>query len=258
MIERSRDFEVELLTPCFCHGADSKASPEVRGASIRGMIREWRRMRGESDSSIEDVWGGDRGGMKASKVGIFIGQSEDPHLEQEWLLPHKDALRSEAIVRARFTLSLSRLVGCTNHAWKHAIRDTETWLLLGCLGQRANRASGSVWPVGEWVPESLDQLGRKLIDLGISWPIYIVRSETNWTNDELHEEASNTLSGYPDIFGEIRPRRQPSPIKFKVIRLGSNYRLLISAQKDQVVQNAKKLLSQKQKPLALECWERLV
>ncbi|OQW96508.1 MAG: hypothetical protein BWK77_04385, partial [Verrucomicrobia bacterium A1] len=58
-------YDVELLTPFFCAGADP-AKPEIRVPSIRGHLRdwhEWMRL-----GPVADTWGGVHGTPKASKV----------------------------------------------------------------------------------------------------------------------------------------------------------------------------------------------
>ncbi|MCF7853897.1 MAG: hypothetical protein K9N51_03795 [Candidatus Pacebacteria bacterium] len=249
MTERTKGYNVELLTPCFCHGADCRNNPEIRAASIRGQIREWRRMREQEANTIEDVWGGDKGGMKASKVALELSW-EKGSTKSGSLLPHKGGPKRDAVPHTTaFTLTLRRLVGCTTDLWIEAKRDVETWLLLGCLGQRANRAAGSVW-CRDWQCADADEFRQKLQELSIpkAWDVRLCT--TDMTADKARETASDTVQnkGY---FGEI-PRkdkpgtqRVPSPTKMKVIKLGDGHRLLLMAATQNLLDGAIACLKEK-------------
>ncbi|HRQ45118.1 MAG TPA: type III-B CRISPR module RAMP protein Cmr1, partial [Candidatus Goldiibacteriota bacterium] len=39
-----KEFQIELLTPLFMHGAETKGEVELRGASIKGLLRYWWRV----------------------------------------------------------------------------------------------------------------------------------------------------------------------------------------------------------------------
>jgi hypothetical protein len=157
------------------------------------------------------------------------------------ILPHdlKKSGKPRAALPAdeQFTLRLQRLVGCTHDDWDHAQRAVKLWLLVGCLGLRSNRAAGSVWPEGEWVPANDAALKAFLQTLGLkNWRVALVGFGAGKSSDELREAASDTIQGNPhrQVFGGINPHRTPSPTKFKVVRLGSGCCLLAAAPAQQI------------------------
>ncbi len=54
---KTETFHLELITPCFCAGAD-QAKAEVRAPSIRGQLRWWFRVLGGSAIEEKEVFGG--------------------------------------------------------------------------------------------------------------------------------------------------------------------------------------------------------
>lgn len=239
MLEKSKIYKVRLLTPCFCKGAD-KNSPEIRPPSIRGMIRKWVRLRGEKPDA---VWGGP--GRNASKVSVSVdsfGKLEADKTLRSPLLPHKGNPRAVSIKEGTtFTMNLTRLVGCSDELWKKAKRDVETWLLLGCLGQRANRAAGSVWC------EYLNfHSKRKEMLLDNYYNIKVF--------DKLFDKAEDARTTASDtvkdetFFGNFSPRI-PSPIKMKVIPFERKYKLLwVTEKKYDFMEQALQALKRKQDP----------
>lgn len=214
MNNRQLKYNIKLLTPSFCKIGENK--PEIRAASIRGMVREWKRLTG---SNPERIWGG-RGG--ASKIGIDI-LSVSAQDEKAALLPHKDkggAYQSAVISGSCFEMAVNRLVGCAAADWKEAKQDIERWIVLGCLGQRANRAAGSVWC--DDLKINCEAVLKDFL-AGISGEVYI----SGIFNDpaEARVTASDTVSN-EKYFGSFNPRK-PSPIKMKIIEFAEeNYRIL--------------------------------
>lgn len=259
MTERTKDYNIELLTPCFCHGEDSRNNPEIRVASIRGQIREWRRMRGREKYAIEDVWGGDKNSMKASKIGLELPW-DTASTPSEPLLPHKGSPKRDAIPHTTtFMLKLRRLVGCTDTLWAEAKRDVQTWLLLGCLGQRANRAAGSVWRL-DWRFASIEDFRKQLLSVQIpqNWDVRLCDQAFD-DAEEVRTVASDTVRNQK-YFGDIprkedrNSKRLPSPTKMKVIRVGNAYRLLLMAKTSDLLDDAIECLKAKPSP---ERWQNL-
>lgn len=223
-MDKEAVYTVELLTPSFCKIGLGK--PEIRGASIRGMIREWKQLLG---GNSDKIWGG-KGG-NASKVGIAI-----KNIEQEKgsvsLLPHKGGTRSQAILaESTFDLVLTRLVGCTETLWSEAQQDVTNWLLLGCLGQRANRAAGSVWDSSFYFiskEEFLEKCPRSC---------YVKISNEGFGDvEDVRIIASDTVK-IPRFFGSFQPRT-PSPTKMKIIKIGEEYHLLMFAKEQNILDGA--------------------
>ncbi len=220
MIEKIKIYNVELLTPSFCKIGEGK--PEIRGTSIRGMIREWKSLLGLG-RQVDIIWGG-RGGQ-ASKVGISVNI-----INQEKgsvpLLPHKHSNKPQAILEySTFDLTLTRLVGCTESLWEEAKQDVKNWLMLGCLGQRANRAAGSVWETSFSFDSTVDFL-KQCPNYG-----YMKISNESFDNpEEVRKIASDTVNN-TRYFGSFKPRT-PSPTKMKVIKIADKYHLLMFAKTD--------------------------
>lgn len=301
------DFQFTLLTPCFSGTALGKEADhaEMRIPPIRGHVRFWHRVlfraadynrvgnldelgtgRGVSRvlfgaADCNRVWGSASGNKgQGSRVSVrFVGCVSTTHATPEpTLLPHKPnpnqrGPRPALAAGEFFTLRLQRLVGCTNEDWNHAQRAVKLWLLVGGLGLRSNRAAGSVWPIGEWVPRDADSFMAALQDLGLgNWSVALIGEGKNKSADELRETASDTIQGNPhrQIFGGINPR-QPSPTKFKVIRLGQSCCLLAVAphqsvlggdgQQRPILREAERLLHAKPNPsrwTALGPWNYLL
>lgn len=241
------DFPFTLLTPCFSGTALGKHDDhaEMRIPPIRGHVRLWHRaLYGSPDANR--VWGNTNGNEgQGSRVALrFLGRVSDRHESPKpTLLPHKPnpnhrGPRAALATGESFTLRLQRLVGCANHDWDHAQRAVKLWLLLGSLGLRSNRAAGSVWPEGNWVPRDADSLKTTLAALGLAdWSVAVIGLDTQNTPEELRETASDTVAGSPHsrIFGRINPQRMPSPTKFKVARLGAGHCLLACAPREHIL-----------------------
>ena len=56
-----KPYTVELITPCFCAGAD-QTTAEIRAPSIRGELRWWFRVLGGTPEQERAVFGGELSG----------------------------------------------------------------------------------------------------------------------------------------------------------------------------------------------------
>jgi hypothetical protein len=239
------EFTFTLLTPCFSGTALGKQDDhaEMRVPPIRGHIRFWHRELFGADD-CNRVWGSTEGGAcRSSRIGVrFVGGvsnvQADPKSE---VLPHKPpgkrGPRPALAERERFTFELQQLVGCTTDDWNRAQRAAKLWLLVGCLGLRANRAAGSLWPDGDWVPHDRTGLTRTLQDLGFgSCSVALIGENEGKTAERLRETASDTIQGNPyrQVFGGINDRL-PSATKFKVIKLVPGLCLLALAPRQDIL-----------------------
>jgi hypothetical protein len=220
-----------LLTPAMIGGAEGKlAAAEMRVSSIRGQVRWWHRKAGLIPS-FNEVWGQTDGAVIASKVSLVLEPSTPvAHLGAS-ILPHdlsKSGPPRDAVAPGQsFTLTLRRLVGCRDAHWTAARKAVKLWLLLGGLGLRVNRAAGSVWPLGDWVPKDEETFKALVLELGYTQPVQFAAAALASTQQDLRRHASDTVKGSPHLFGEIKPRI-PSPLKMKVICLGQEHRLLLT------------------------------
>ncbi len=244
---QSIEYQFILLTPAMIGGANGKAGhAEMRVASIRGQVRWWHRF-ARVMPLCNQVWGQTEPEVIASKVSLTLLPRCLPVRKGTPILPHdlaksghpRDALSSGET----FTLILRRLVGCDSSQWAAAQNAVKLWLLLGGLGLRVNRAAGSVWPLDghlpeadRWVPDTESALRNLLATLGYSKVVQLVDASILDHPKLVHEKsdalklrhaASDTVSVLA-YFGGIQPRRVPSPLKMKVIRLGDEHRLLLT------------------------------
>jgi len=243
------DFSFVLLTPCFSGTALGKNDDhaEMRIPPIRGHVRFWHRELFDV-ADANRVWGstsGDEG--QGSRVALrFAGPVSEKHASPKpTMLPHKPnpnqrGPRPALAVGESFTLRLQRLVGCAkddeHDDWDHAQRALKLWLIVGSLGLRSNRAAGSVWSEDSWAPRDMASLKEAFQSLGLkNWCIALVGFGKDKSPDELRETASDTIQGNPHrrIFGGINDR-EPSPTKFKVVRLGQTHCLLAAAPVQQI------------------------
>ncbi len=232
------EFPFTLLTPCFSGTALGKDAPqaEMRVPPIRGHIRSWHRILCGSENANR-VWGSANGNNgSGSRVGLRVSGSPMSSGEKAAILPHKSggnsgsrpSLPPSNSETPAYTLTLQRWVGCTHDDWNQAQAATKLWLLLGCLGLRSNRAAGSVWPNGDWVPDGEGSFKTMLASLGLSRVgVALIGLNANVSPAELRRTASDTVND-KSVFGGISPRA-PSPTRFKVIQLGAAYCLLAIA-----------------------------
>lgn len=246
-------------------GAGGKsAKAEMRVSSIRGQVRWWHR-KSNINPACNNVWGQTEPRIVASKISIALLPSLAPTHIKAPILPHdikKSGNPRDAIAcDQEFRLRLTRLVGCSKEAWEAARNAVKIWLLLGCIGLRANRAAGSVWPVGDWVPKDEPNLKSTVRRLGYKSDIRL--ADASIVNHEslsgeasdsakLRHAASNTVS-VQEWFGGIKPRK-PSPLKMKVIKLGEHHRLLLTGLSDDDLRKAHKALGSR-KPLGAVSWD---
>jgi hypothetical protein len=256
----SFDYPFVLLTPCFCGGADNRGPAEMRVASIRGQVRFWHRQIADA-AAVNRIWGATEGqNVGSSKVSLTLDRqfkSGVADKDQQPILPHKGGGggRRPAIPAGEaFALTLRRLPGCADLDWTAAQRAVKLWLLLGGLGLRCNRAAGAVWPSGDWVPKTETELANALRQLGCRWAVTLVDAAPGGDATALRRAASDTVENL-GVFGSIRPRT-PSPTKMKVVRLGGQCRLLLTARKTDTLKQAEQLL--KTKPLGRTPWKPVV
>lgn len=223
-----------LLTPAMIGGANGKnGNAEMRIASIRGQVRWWHR-KANFSPGCNEVWGQTEPNVIASKVSLALEPCLDTEHCDADILPHdlkKSGRPRDAISPGvSHTLTLRRLVGCTNDQWKTAQKAVKLWLLLGGLGLRVNRAAGSVWPVDDWAPDDAASLRTLLEELGYNYPVRLADPSSEASPQNLRRAASDTVSE-PRYFGGINPRKS-SPLKMKVALLGDSLRLLLTGLSD--------------------------
>jgi hypothetical protein len=143
------------------------------------------------------------------------------------------------------------LPACTSDDWAKAVTAAKLWLLAGTLGYRSSRAAGSVWPEEKWTPHSQNDLSRLLAPL-IGRPIQpwgaaLTGESAGKSWSDLRAAASDTPKGPPHLFGNAIPRK-PSPVRFKVVELGSGLCLLAIAPSKNSIADAETALKSKPDP----------
>lgn len=245
-----------FLTPCFSGTAEGReaSASELRVPAIRGHIRFWHRAAFGADSANR-VWGSTNGNEgQGSRVAVMIKTGLAPSRQNAQLLPHKthgQGSRPALPQDARASIELQRLPACTSDDWAKAVTSAKLWILAGTLGYRSSRAAGSVWPEENWTPQSKDGLAHLLAPL-ISRPIQpwgaaLAGESAGKSWSDLRTAASDTPKGPPHLFGNAIPRK-PSPVRFKVVELGSGLCLLAIAPSKKLIADAETVLKSKPDP----------
>ena len=241
-----------FLTPCFSHGATD--APEIRSASIRGMLHHWFRVLGGSAERERRVFGGINFGKRfpfqndsASKVVIRVHHDANADVDFFPTLPHKpnfDSDRNAFKPGHTFELLVFDRLGGLPPDDAALFRDSlEAWLLMGTLGFRATRAAGSFsfesadFPV-PGTPEEYEIKCRKLLDSRKAPMRVAVLGKDFDDAEKARNIVSNSLGGngggrgpdslvgLHDPLGRIKPERKTSPLKYRIVRFGNFYRIL--------------------------------
>lgn len=239
--------DIEVLTPLFNRGA-YQDTPEIRVPSIRGMVRWWFRALGGTPDKEKQVFGGVHGKAVASRLVFRVLNLSTQPAATAPTLPHKQGRQASPQAAfpagARFTLEVrGRFESLPDALWKKVEAALEVWLLLGSLGLRASRAGGNVWPADGTAPGTPGAMRSRLDALGCRWPVMIAGPEVGTTGEQLRAAATDTVNGADWVFGYARGReRLASALKFKIVRLGQDLRLLVFARDQRVLDEAKNAL----------------
>jgi len=278
-----------FITPLFSKGS-YEDRPEIRPSSIRGQLHWWFRALGGNYDDEKSVFGGIHRGTRASKVVVRVSQVAGRAREIP-TLPHKRGGQASPKLAydpgTNCELNISFRLGGLDKRLGQTFQDAlEAWLLLGTLGLRGTRAAGSF----EWAPlegsvlqapanlskyrercGSLLQAGKlkfELIDKVFSSAeeARCVVSDTLGGDDKPNHWQPLHLARWP--FGNVRtnrqkqrvpsaPHRKTSPLRFRVIKLGSSYHIAaiwdnrshVTGNREGDLQAAIRLLEQGGKPL---------
>jgi len=255
--------DIEVLTPLFNRGA-YQDTPEIRVPSIRGMVRwcfrqleyqflstdaqQRRQQLAAIRETEKQLFGGVHGGAVASRLVFRVSnvRAQRANLNPP-TLPHKQGGQASPQAAfapgARFKLEVfSRFGDLPPELETKANNALEVWLLLGSLGLRANRGGGNVWPADGSAPKTPAELRQRLDQHGCRWPVMLAGPEVGHTVEQLRKAATDTKNGLPQIFGEASRNRQASIVKFKIVRLGNELRLLITAPDNKFLDQARAAL----------------
>lgn len=253
MMERSKEYLLEFITPAFLAGAD-QATAELRAASVRGALRWWFRVLGGTNDEETEVFGGVQSGAKRSKVMVrcCIEKHGEP-----WAMPQFSANDFASYVWhfAKASSFGSRWssdgVLSPGTVWKLMLfwRDEckesvkqkfddalKCFLVLGSLGLRETRGLGAFVLKDEHyrfedVQAILEKSGfmleirptsRKTFARDIGALVKGTRKSMGWINDSRanHETASP--------MGTSTDPRQTSAIRFRpLIMADGTWKLLV-------------------------------
>jgi len=257
-------FPFIFLTPCFSGGAEGRQATgsELRVPPMRGQIRFWHRA-AFGLSATDRIWGSVTAGASSSRVTLRLLAPLASENNRAPVLPHKttgDGPRAALPSDKPGSFCIHRLPWCGDDDWRQAIEATMLWLLAGTLGFRSARAAGSIWPTAGWTPRKRDELAALLAPLQTTgWQAALAGLGNAKSAIELRQTASDTLGGNPTLFGSANPRK-PSPVRFKVVRLGSATALLAVAPPAASLKLAETNLNGKPDPSrwnALGAWDHL-
>lgn len=232
--------DIEVLTPLFNRGA-YQDQPELRVPSIRGMVRWWFRALGGTADEEKTAFGGmhnfgtnRKGEVMASSLVFRVSSAQlvraSPNPATLLHDSRKPSPQAAFAPGATFSLEVFTRFGDLSPDLERKVQHAlEVWLILGALGLRANRSGGNVWPKSAPVPTNSAALRTRLAELGCQWPVMLTGLEVGTSLDQLRAAATDTVEGMPDVFGQIRGGRIASKVKFKIVRLDGQLRLLVFA-----------------------------
>jgi len=240
-------FNLELITPCFCAGANQSIA-EIRAPSIRGQLRWWFRVLGGNakdeallfGSAAGDLGTGSRLRLSVSDVkpaadrnvpafspndaqsyvwhyarvsGTTIRGASGPRWQAQGAMP--------AGTRFKVHLNWLRPAGSLKPAFDEALF---AFLALGAVGLRATRGLGAFHC--EQVAGDLDSvisyLGKKSFTIrrrsnpdDFTDYASALRDWAAWLRYRLREEHK---AERPSPLGSTDPRRQTSAIRFRPFR----------------------------------------
>jgi len=235
MFQLHRRFE--LLTATFSHGAYQSLSinkPELRAASVKGQLRWWYDAIFRDQAAEDKIFGfATARGNQASKIAVRLADVE-PAQNAESFMPHKQhqgGTKNAILPGSRYTLNLvARREDLDPREQDRLQRATDAWLLLGAIGQRANRAAGSVWPEdappteAEFTTRARQLLEGTQLKMAVLPGAY--QNERLLRSDAGDFLASEAFAGIGTPFGAVKPRRKPSQLRLTAARLDGGLRLV--------------------------------
>lgn len=233
-------FTLHLLTPLFSTGTD-QARPEIRAPSIRGQLHWWFRALGGSYELEREVFGSVKGGARASRLVVRVGNIEMEEPRQIPTLPHKQggpAAPKYAFPGGSFRLMIGQRLGpLSNDAQRMLDRTIQTWLLCGSLGLRSTRGGGA-FQLKETPADPGAYLGSAQ-KLFAKAPLRIaVLSNAYDSAESARRDITDTLSHqvmrdlkYP--LGAVRqgrndpaPSRKTSPLRLTIRQFATGYHII--------------------------------
>ncbi len=243
--------EFTFLTPAFPHGAYQSQNfnrPELRGPSVRGQLRWWYDALFGDRRAEDEIFGSIKGQRlaQASRISVRVWEKNRSMPVTQDILPHKPAdergPKLAIAPRSGYEMSVQpRRDGLSTGQMDKLIRAVDAWLLLGGVGQRANRAAGSLWPSNPPAdPASFQKTANELIR-GSRLRFALLDRNFGANHVALRILAGDILHGPTEILKkggkdiEVTQKwwpfgsgdeREPSPLKLKAVEFNGQLRLL--------------------------------
>ena len=243
-----KTYRLDFITPLFSRGS-YEDRPEIRPASIRGQLHWWFRALGGNYTDEKAIFGGVHDDAVASKVVIRASNLPTPDKKaQVNTLPHKNGNQASPKwafqAGAGFDLHVAERLGGLNPTLSASFdRALRAWLHLGTLGLRATRAAGSfVWSPSDSIepsyPASFEDYDATCRELVKNTPLRFGLLGSVYPNAEAaRRDVSDTLGGRDDSrgqndlamlhdpLGKIHGGRKTSPLRFRILHIGNQYRI---------------------------------
>jgi CRISPR-associated protein Cmr1 len=246
---KTETFHLELITPCFCAGAE-QAVAEIRAASIRGQLRWWFRAMGGNPRGETSIFGSTAVDSAAGSL-VRVAVSDVKPVTQR-SLPVFSPNDAQSYVWHYASVSGTTTKGGKGPRWqpqgalpagttfnlhvtwlrelpnlKPAFADTITaFLTLGALGLRATRGLGAFHcaQIGD-LEEVIALLERKGFTIKKrsnpdNFPDYTsaLKDWASWLRYRLRKEHK---AAAPSPLGSSSPR-QASAVHFRPFRISNN------------------------------------
>jgi len=238
----SLEYQFSLLSDTFAHGAYQTQNfnrPELRAPSVKGMIRWWFKALGHSEADADILFGSIKP-VAASRIVIRVHPIEPAETASADFMPHKGQRGgSKTAIQpgSLFHLSITqRREPLPEPLWLKLQQAVEAWLLLGAIGQRSNRAAGSIlWDKSPRTQPAFELKASELLEKS---KIRFAVLKKDFGNDDI--AARNLAGRFPNtrdyqvrgfVFGTAgdfkqRIPRKPSPLKLRVVLIDESIRLL--------------------------------
>jgi CRISPR type III-B/RAMP module RAMP protein Cmr1 len=239
-----KTFHLEIITPCFCAGADP-AKAEIRAPSIRGQLRWWFRTLGGSHQDEATIFGnaaGDEGtasrlllrvsDYKAGKAWNPPAYNQNDNSSYVWhyAKASSDSRRWQPqgalSPGSTFTVHIIFRLPLSPNLQIRFDQALQAFLALGSLGLRQTRGLGSFHcpEAANYteVMEDVSKLGftcRQRSQPGVWNTIDGALSDyAAWLRHDFRQQHK---ADRPSPLGGITPKRQGSAVRFRPIKLPS-------------------------------------
>ena len=234
--------EFTFLTAAFPHGAYQSPGanqPDLRAPSVKGQLRWWYDALFNNKAAEDLLFGGlantiqgGKPGPESSRVIVRVQEMNGVHVAKTQFMPHKGlggGEKNSINPGTRYRVSLvPRRVGVSPEEYPRIERIFDAWLLIGAIGQRANRGAGSM--VGSDAPKTAAdyevQTRQLLKDTKLR---AAVLGKTYESEKSLRCDAGDFLAA--EAFGNLTPfgsafPRKPSQLKLRAAYLDGGLRLV--------------------------------